>query len=369
MSSYDRAIQDVSGSVQRFFDTAFTGIEVSGPDLNSSEIQKCPLMLVSTHRSHVDYFLVGHVFFGKGFRGLRFAAGDNLTNLPYLGPRFKKWGAFPVSRDTGFERNYVRNLCKSVKSMLEGGQAVILFPEGGRSYSGATLDVKYGILGASVLLQAEKPQNDVYLLPMAISYEYPPDLPYFRMLLKGKQLRKRSNPLYKRILGNLMYFGADILAYAPVVSSRYTGKKYGKIFLDYEEPVTVREIVDVVAGRLENARDEFSSHRASMQKVSEYIQNKFLNLYRILPVHLVSFVLKEGKGSAPEQISEQIPVLLEGLSAANRNLKQVRGEDPRKIVETGMQQLLRLKAISLKKDSVIVNKPEIVDYYAASIRM
>jgi glycerol-3-phosphate O-acyltransferase len=37
---------------------------------------------------------VGQCFFRERVSRLRFAAGDNLTNLPYLGPRFKKWGAF-----------------------------------------------------------------------------------------------------------------------------------------------------------------------------------------------------------------------------------------------------------------------------------
>ncbi len=370
MHSSDQAISNVSGSVQRFFDTAFSGVEINGPELNAPEIQKSPLMLVSTHRSHTDYFLVGHCFFGKGFRGLRFAAGDNLTNLPYLGPRFKNWGAFPVSRDTGFERNYVRNLCKSVKSMLQGGQAVILFPEGGRSYSGSMLDIKYGILGASVLLQAENPQSDVFLLPIAVSYEFPPDLPYFKMLLKGKSYRKRTNPVFKRILGNILYFGADILAYAPAMAARYTGKKrYGKIYVDYETPVSVREMVDVSANRIEKARDDFSSHRASMQKVSDVIQARFINLFRILPVHLVAFILKNGEFTDTDQISSEIPSLLKKLAEVSRNLKQVDTETPESIVKTGIEHLVRTKAVSFKNGRLSIKKQEIIDYFAQSIKL
>jgi len=184
---YHRRIASVKAAVNDFFDRNFTETRIDGPRLDAEELQKSPVMFVSTHRSHVDYFLAGISFFKMGFRNLRFAAGDNLTKLPYIGPRFLAFGAFAVARDGGFERNYVRNLCAQVVKMLEDGDAVLVFPEGGRSYTGAMLDIKGGILNAALMTQAANPNKDVYLLPAAISYECPPDVPFFPTLLKGRR--------------------------------------------------------------------------------------------------------------------------------------------------------------------------------------
>ncbi len=365
MSSFHQAICAVSDQLDSFFEKYYSSINLCGPQLDVSEYQKYPLMFACTHRSHIDYILVGYELHKKGFKEMRFAAGDNLTRLPYVGSRFTSFGAFAVSRDNGFERNYVRKLCDSVISMLDRGEPIIVFPEGGRSYSGAMLELKNGILGAAVLAQAKDLSRDVHIVPIAVSYEFIPDLPYFDLLLKGKQLKKKSNPYFKRIIGSAYYFGADLLAYLPLFLNKGGKKKFGNAYIDYKAPVSVRSIVDIEKNRIENARDEFSAHRVSMQQVSLYLQKEFLCLYRILPVHLVAFLLKNGNDTV-QKMEAEINLLIEKLESYHRNTEQLKNHEATDIVKQGLHSLLKQKAICIGEE-ITVRKPFIVDYYSATI--
>jgi glycerol-3-phosphate O-acyltransferase len=367
MQSFHQSVIDVSRGIDRFFRAVFTPVVVDGPAFDMKEFQSRPHMLVSTHRSHVDYFLAGYVMIFRGIKNLRFAAGDNLTKLPYIGPRFRAFGAFTVAREIAFKRDYVQRLCSRVVEMMENLEAVLVFPEGGRSYSGATLEVKSGVLGAAVLQQARRPDEDVLLLPMAISYEFPPDAPWFSLLLKGKSLRKRSQPFLKRALGAVFYFGADILAFVPFLLARKTRRTYGKAYLDYDAPVPVRSLIDVEAGADADAKDDFFKYRASMLRLADLMRARFLALFRILPQHLLAAIVKEKNGITATDAEKQLPQLLDTLRAAGRNLKSAENLTPAEIVAQGQKNLLRLKAISLKGGMFFVRKKAMLDYCAAPV--
>lgn len=364
MKKYNHILSDVRSDVKQFFENTFARVIFDGPDLKAKEIQKNPFMVVSTHRSHIDYMLVGHMLMEKEFRNMRFAAGDNLMKLPYIGRRFRAFGAFTVERDGGFERNYVRNLCNKVVSMMEKKHAVIVFPEGGRSYSGAMMEIKNGIIGASVLSQAKDLERDVHYLPIAISYEYPPDVPYFKALLQGKRLRKRNNPFYKRIIGNLYYFGADLMAFGPMLFPKKIRKNHGNVYVDYLSPISVRSIVDIESNKSEDARDEFSSHRISMLQMGKEIHRQFLSLYRLLPMHVVSVIVNGKKCVERDQVMEAVPSVVEKLRDANRNVKTLDSLSPGEIVDQGIRQLIRLGGIKTSKNVLRVLKPGIIAYCA-----
>jgi 1-acyl-sn-glycerol-3-phosphate acyltransferase len=367
MRSPHQTVINRSNTINRFFNSVYTEINIAIPSFEPDRIQEHPLMVACTHRSQVDYFLGGVVLFNKGFKHMRFAAGDNLTKLPVIGSIFKGFGAFTVERDIGFERNFIKNLCTKVIGMMEKKEAVVVFPEGGRSYSGSMLELKSGILGAAVLLQARRPDEDVFFLPMAISYECPPDAPWFSMLLKGKKLRKKTQPFFKRLIGNLLYFGADFLGFLPFITARKTGRTYGAVYIDFDTPVAIRSLVDIELNRAKDAKDEFFAHRASMQKVGTFIAGRFVALYRLLPMHLVAEICKSGNAPAVAEIEAAIPSLLEKLRADTRNIVSLAGLTPAEIVELGIKQLERLKVISRTDKCIIIKKQTLLEYCAAPV--
>ena len=367
MKSHHQTATKISSDVDRFFRSAFSSITIEGPQLDAQEVQKHPHMVVSTHRSHIDYFLAGWVLYYRGFKHMRFAAGSNLTGLPYIGPRFRALGAFTVEREVSFERNYVKNLCNRVTGMMENREAVILFPEGGRSYSGAILDIKSGILGAAVLLQARRMDEDVSLIPMAISYEYPPDAPWFGLLLRGKRFRKRTNPFVKRLLGSVFYFGADLLAFAPFVTARRTGRTYGAVYVDYGAPEAVRSLVDIPGSRAAAVKDEFFSHRAAMQRLGVCMRDRFLALYRLLPMHLLAYLIKEQGPATTHQAAERASAVIERLAAGGRNTESLEKGRPAETMEAGTEQLLRLGAVAVKGGVLFGRNGLLLDYCAAPL--
>lgn len=368
MNSYHTAVANVVSEVKEFFNKTFSEVNIDGPELNAKVLNQNPLMLVSSHRSHADYFMLGSIFHLAGFNTLRFAAGDNLTKLPWIGPRFTSFGSFTVERDTGFDRHYVRNLCYRVVEMIEKGDTVLVFPEGGRSYSGAMLDIKTGILGASIISQSKDPSREVHYIPVTISYEYAPDIPWFSMQLTGKKWRKKSNFILKRLIGNLLYFGADACSFIPFLLAQYfCPKRYGAVYIDFAEPVAINSLFDVNAGKIEKARDEFSSHRNNMQQLSAAVHKQLLELYRILPMHVVAAHLSVHRKATAAELSALFPSTISDLKAKGRNVKQLEKLTPEQNAVEGIRQLARIKAIAHTKDTCTVRKKPLVDYYAATI--
>jgi 1-acyl-sn-glycerol-3-phosphate acyltransferase len=368
MATYHENVGSVIEGVGKFFERNFTDIIMNGPELVAPDIQKDPVMLVSTHRSHLDYFLVGSRFFKMGFKNLRFAAGSNLTNLPYIGTRFRNFGAFAVERDTGFERNYVRNLCNNVVSMMQQREAIIVFPEGGRSYSGKMLEIKAGILGASVLTRSRNPQMDVQLIPIAVSYEYPPDLPWFELLLKGKQLRKRDRNFIQKIFGSIYYFGADICAFAPLMFSWLSSRKRGKIYVDYGPPVRLSSIVDIEKNRAPQARDDFSANRQSMQVVSDAMLGHLYKLYRVLPQHIVAAIVARENEIEVDDALGKCNEFLKKVRDDGRNTIVVDSMSNEEIVQDGIEKLTAIKALDYKAGILSTRSQSMIDYFAATIK-
>jgi len=366
MREYQKSVSDISQGVHTFFCKVFTRFVVDGPAIDFAELTKHPVMIPCTHRSQADYFVLGQTVFDWGLRNMRFAAGENLTGLPFIGPKFTSLGAFSVKRESTLGRNYVRNLCDQVAAMLRNDDSIIVFPEGGRSYSGGMLDLKSGILASAILATARAPQHPVYMLPCAISYEQLPELLYFDMLGSGKKLRSSKNPL-SRMVGSMKYFGADIIAFCKFLLAPRFGRKYGAIYIDYERPIPVTDLVDIEHNRIENARDEFSAHRASMQILSSRMHEHFIALYRILPSHVLARTLLDRRQRTLAELGPLCRETVENCTQKGRNVTSVLNLSDDELVSLGVQQLKTMKGIRIKNSTISIRRRSIVDYYAATI--
>jgi 1-acyl-sn-glycerol-3-phosphate acyltransferase len=107
-----------------------------------------PLLIVSNHNTYFDPFWVAV----RVYRTVRFMAWDKIFEIPLAGRIFRWLGAFPVSLDKP-ESSAFKNCLK----VLRQGEALVIFPEGGRSPDGQLLPFKDGAahlalkLGAPVL--------------------------------------------------------------------------------------------------------------------------------------------------------------------------------------------------------------------------
>jgi Glycerol-3-phosphate O-acyltransferase len=367
MKHYDQNVKNVARGVHTFFYGLYDTIHVSGPSIDPKVLQNSGLMITCSHRSHYDYFLLGMLMHDMGVNNMRFAAGDNLTNLPIIGPKFKAFGSFPIKRSSALNRSYIINLSNRVVGMIEDNDSIIVFPEGGRSYRGAMMQIKAGVLSAAVIAQARHPEKDVLILPITISYERLPELFYLNLLQKGKNLRNDANSFFKRLIGHFYYFGSDAVAFSKLWGLRKLGAKQGSIFVDYDMPIPIHELVDLKDNFSSIHKDELFAHKKSMQILAEKIHQKLLSLYRLLPVHVIAYAIKNKHSSGIGEIKESMGAVFTELSRQKRNMKSLNQLSIDQVVEYGINQLVFFKAVSQKKDSLQINNQSIVDYYAASI--
>ncbi|MDD3652790.1 MAG: lysophospholipid acyltransferase family protein [Desulfotomaculaceae bacterium] len=110
------------------------------------------LVLVANHTSYWDPVVVGCAI----DRRINFMGKAELFDIPLLNPIIRALGTFPVRRG-GSDRSAIRKAL----ALLEEGQIVGVFPEGGRSLSG---ELQRPHLGAAMLaLKAGVP-----MLPVGI---------------------------------------------------------------------------------------------------------------------------------------------------------------------------------------------------------
>jgi 1-acyl-sn-glycerol-3-phosphate acyltransferase len=110
------------------------------------------LVLAPNHFSQMDHFFVGLYLRRK----IRFMAKSQLFGTPVLTYIYKHGGAFPVRRGHHDEEAF-----KTAFTILEQGEMVLVYAEGGRSRSGELGEVKPG-LGRIAL------ESGVPVVPVAI---------------------------------------------------------------------------------------------------------------------------------------------------------------------------------------------------------
>jgi glycerol-3-phosphate O-acyltransferase len=357
----------IADQVRKFLKKTFNHVYIDGPQLDEQKMRAMSVMPVCTHRSQTDYFIFGQFLHDMGFRRIRYAAGDNLTKLPWLGPKFLRWGAFPVSRSRAMNRTYLRKLCEQVTGMMQEGSNVVVFPESGRSYKGQMMEIRGGMLGACLVAQWRNPDKQFYFFPSAISYERLPELLYFDMLQKGRDIRSENGNILNRIRGNFYYFGADIIAFSKLFISKNMNRTCGDIYIDYEKPVAVNDIIDLKAHFSAKSRDEFSSLRTAIQYAGEYLHSRFLSLYRLLPSHVLSRIIINKNSISRQGAVQQVDKLVAALRKGNRNTKTLDSLSAEQIIDTGVSQLSAFKALSCKKGLILISKPSVIKYHAASI--
>lgn len=84
-----------------------------------------PVLVAPIHRSNLDFAFTLFISPRKVF----FMAKDSLFHVPILGSALITLGAFPVKRGTAD-----REALRAAEEVLNGGHALILFPEGTRKY-------------------------------------------------------------------------------------------------------------------------------------------------------------------------------------------------------------------------------------------
>ena len=140
IAAWDAAVHSVLSRI-------YSGIEIDEEGLARlrAATKDGSLILLPSHKSHLDYIFIAHVFYRNHLPVPVVAAGDNLSFFP-LGPAFRRAGAFFIRRSFHGDRLYGAVVDAYMRRLIMDGWSMEFFLEGGRSRTGKLLAPKMGLL-------------------------------------------------------------------------------------------------------------------------------------------------------------------------------------------------------------------------------
>ena len=184
---------------------------------------KGPLVLIPSHKSHIDYLILDYVLYQNNMPVPHIAAGKNLSFWP-MGPLFRSGGAFFLRRSFRGAVLYSKVFAEYIHKLLEEGYNIEQFIEGGRSRTGKLLMPKLGLL--SILMNAFKNGacKDMLIVPIYIGYDRIIEEKSYLHELGGGQ--KEAENFFQVIRAR-----------------KFLKKRYGKIYIQFHEPISVNQLL------------------------------------------------------------------------------------------------------------------------------
>lgn len=208
------------------FRKIFDGIDVDVQGLEKvrAAARKGPLVIVPSHKSHIDYLVLSYVFLENDLVPPLVAAGANLSFWP-LGFFFRRGGAFFLRRTFKGDRLYGAVFRAYVRRMLRESFNIEFFIEGGRSRTGKLLAPKLGLLG--MIVEAALDDDGAHarkaqIVPISIGYEKViEEKSYAKELAGGEKKKEDVKGLLK--------------------ATRVLGAQYGRLNIQFDDPLPLGE--------------------------------------------------------------------------------------------------------------------------------
>lgn len=217
-------IKGLEAIFDRVFHRIYAGIEFDKADVDRvrQAAKEGSLVLLPSHKSHIDYLILSYVFNEENLQLPLIAAGDNLNFFP-LGPIFRRGGAFFIRRSFKGDKLYTTVVDAYIRRLIRDGYPIELFLEGGRSRTGKLLSPKFGLLNMIVDAALAVPQRTAYFVPVSIGYERIVESQSYERELTGGEKKKEE--------------ATDLLRAPDVLRHRY-----GRINLQFGTILTLDEI-------------------------------------------------------------------------------------------------------------------------------
>lgn len=217
------------GAIDKGFEATlarmYSAIEVDEKGLNRlrEAVKDGTLVLLPSHKSHVDYLVLSRIFYRARMPVPCIAAGDNLSFFP-LGSLFRRGGAFFIRRTFKGDKLYVAVVDAYMRRLLKDGWPLEFFLEGGRSRTGKLLTPKLGLLSMVVDAALGTSSRKVYFCPISIGYErVVEEGTYIRELAGGDKAKEDVRGLVKA---------------AELVVGRY-----GRLNVQFGELITINSVL------------------------------------------------------------------------------------------------------------------------------
>lgn len=202
----------------------FNGVEIKNVQRLRDLDQTHEIIYLPSHRSHMDYLLLGYSLYRSGFPPPHVAAGINLNFWP-IGPILRRCGAFFIRRSFRGNRLYTSVFNEYVHYLLTKGYPIKFYPEGGRSRTGKLLKPKTGMLAMVVHSFLRNPDKEYVLVPVYIGYDKVMEVRTYQNELRGSKKRSES-------VGQLLN------------ARKVLKTDFGKAYISFGEPLQLRDYLN-----------------------------------------------------------------------------------------------------------------------------
>jgi glycerol-3-phosphate O-acyltransferase len=289
--------------LERVFHRIYAGIEIDmeGMQRLRDLHREGSLVLLPSHKSHVDYLILSFIFNEHNLQLPMIAAGDNLSFFP-LGPILRRAGGFFIRRSFRGDKLYSAVVEAYVRRLMRDGYTLELFLEGGRSRTGKLLEPKLGMLGMIVEAALSLPRRQIYFVPISIGYERIIETgSYEEEMTGGEKTREDAAGLLK--------------------TTKVLRHRYGRIDVQFGQALTLSQI----RGELGIAPDiELTApkRRAVVTRLANRAMDEINRVTAVTPGALTAMALLSDRrrGISPEQLLQRCKKLVAVLIEMNARI-------------------------------------------------
>jgi len=319
----------------------FKDAKVQGLDALEELDKDSALVYVSSHKSHFDYWIIPFHLCQRNLKVPAIASGDNLF-ISVIGWYFRKLKAIKLKR--GADAEDLRQFFNYIKEVLiPEKEPLLFFPEysrgknrkikTGRSYDGKLHNFAPNFLNP--LIEAKKCNNhaQIYVVPTAVSYSRVPEDTSFPYL-------GRSKSRNKFIFKDLPHIFAQLL-----FNSRASYQ------LNFGEPIPIE--------------------KDSGLTLTSRIRKEIGKLYTVFPSALLAqAIMQTGKSDVSyAELEDAINTVHSKLTENGATFSDTCSDMDRLLHDA--KESLRSsdrRIVLFNQNGVSVRKPEIVEYYANTIK-
>lgn len=317
--------------------------------------RKGPLILVPSHKSHVDYLVLSDVLYARGMAPPLIAAGDNLSFFP-LGALLRRSGAFFIKRSFKGNRLYPQLVDAYIRKVLVEGWNLELFVEGGRSRTGKLLPPKLGILSMIVDAALKLDDREIQFVPISIGYERIIEEGSYVAELEGGEKQKES-------VGGILE------------SRKILRSKYGQLFIQVGEIMSFaalrREAAGLDAEDGVRAEGELTppQRRALVQRVAHRITYEINRVTLVTPAALTASALMSHRrrGVSRSELEARAAELLRAFrrhgAPVAKTLHDRAGELRPDALESAIKLFLDAKLVTVTNEKEALRSPKVERIY------
>ncbi|MEQ9324544.1 MAG: 1-acyl-sn-glycerol-3-phosphate acyltransferase [Polyangiaceae bacterium] len=309
---------------ERILTQIYAGIDVDeeGLDRLRALNKVGSVVLLPSHKSHVDYIVLSYILRKNGIQIPVIAAGDNLSFFP-AGPVLRRGGAFFIRRSFRGDRLYTAVVDAYMRRLLKDGWMIEFFLEGGRSRTGKLLPPMLGLLNMIVASALGVTGREVFFLPIAIGYERLMEEGAFARELSGQKKEKEDASALLKVGGLLT-------------------ETWGRVNLQFGDEIelgALRDELGIDPNKITPAR-----RRNIVKNLAHRVMSEINHITAVTPGHLVALVLlSRTRGGVPyrelvAQCRRLLAMLLEQGARTTPSLADDRG----RMHERGIRQALQV---------------------------